>query len=193
MNLNRGYRKSTIPESATRVFEGIIYDVYQWEQELFDGSTTTFEKLARPDTIIIFPVLTNGTILLIDDVQPARKDLLTAPAGRIEEGETPEITAARELQEETGYQAAHLDLLYAYAPLHKADWIVHVFVGKDCTKVSEPHLDAGEKITPHPVSFDELVELAVSGTYSSDNFSEFILRTKLDPAKMAELRKKFLG
>jgi ADP-ribose pyrophosphatase len=193
MNLNRGYRKSNIPDNAKRVFEGVIFDTYQWDQKLYDGSTAVFEMLARPDTVVVFPVLTDGTILLIDDIQPARKDLLTAPAGRVEEGETPAVTAARELMEETGYQAARLDLLYAYAPLHKTDWIVHVFIGKQCQKVGEPHLDAGEKITPHPVSFDELVELAVLGKYSSDNFSEFILRTKLNPEKMAELKTKFLG
>lgn len=40
-----------IPDSARRVFKGIIYDVYHWQQELHDGSATTFEMLRRTDTM----------------------------------------------------------------------------------------------------------------------------------------------
>src|SRR5215467_9321922 len=32
-----------IPEHAERVFQGKIFDVYQWPQKLYDGSTATFE------------------------------------------------------------------------------------------------------------------------------------------------------
>lgn len=42
-----------IPKEATKVFEGRIYDVYQWPQKLFDGSTETFEMLSRADTVKI--------------------------------------------------------------------------------------------------------------------------------------------
>jgi hypothetical protein len=29
------------PASAKKVFEGVLYDVYQWPQKLYDGSTAT--------------------------------------------------------------------------------------------------------------------------------------------------------
>lgn len=193
MNLNRGYRKSTIPDNAQRVFEGVIFDIYQWEQKLFDGSTATFEKLTRPDTVVIFPVLSDGTVMLIDDEQPGRARELTAPAGRVEEGENPEGAARRELLEETGLKPASLTLLYTYTPAEKIDHVVHVFVGKGCTKVAEPHLDAGERIAPHLVTFDELIELGISGRYSYNRFPEMMLRAKADPTRMAELQKTFLG
>lgn len=32
-----------IPSTAKRVFKGIIFDVYRWEQEMFDETTSTFE------------------------------------------------------------------------------------------------------------------------------------------------------
>jgi len=32
-----------VPEEAKLVFKGIIYDVYQWEQKMFDGTFSTFE------------------------------------------------------------------------------------------------------------------------------------------------------
>ena len=36
-----------IPPHATCVFQGILFDVYQWQQEMFDGSFRTFEKIRR--------------------------------------------------------------------------------------------------------------------------------------------------
>ena len=36
-----------IPPEAKCVFRGKIFDVYQWPQRLYDGSTATFEMLRR--------------------------------------------------------------------------------------------------------------------------------------------------
>jgi 8-oxo-dGTP pyrophosphatase MutT (NUDIX family) len=193
MNPNRGYRKSTLPENAKRVFEGKLFDTYQWEQKLYDGSTLMFERVTRPDTIVVYPVLPDGTILLVEDSQPDREMILTAPAGRIEEGETPEQAARRELKEETGHEAGELELLYAYQPYRKIDWVVHVFVARGCNKVGEPNLDPGEKITFHPVIFDQLTEMVVSGEYDRDGFDTLLLHAKLDSKKMEELKKKFVS
>lgn len=42
-----------VPDAAQHVFEGMIFDVYQWPQKLFDGSEHTFEMLKRPDTVVV--------------------------------------------------------------------------------------------------------------------------------------------
>lgn len=42
-----------IPKIAKEVFSGVIYDIYHWEQRMFDGSYGTFEMLRRPSTIEI--------------------------------------------------------------------------------------------------------------------------------------------
>lgn len=191
MNPNRGYRKSAIPEDAKRVFEGVIFDTYHSEQKLYDDTTSTFEYISRPDTIVVFPVLSDGKILLVNDSQPDRETILTAPAGRMEKGETPETATRRELREETGYEAGELELLYTHQPHRKMDWMIYVFVARRCVKIGEPNPDPGEKITLRPVTFDELVGMCVSGEYASDNFDALVLRAKLDPKKMEELRQKF--
>ena len=194
MNSDRPYRKALLPENAKLVFEGNIFDVYQWEQKLYDGTTATFEKLSRPDTVSVFPVLEDGTILLIEDSQPHRETILTTPSGRVEEGETPEVAAERELLEETGYRAERLEPLFSFAPEDKIDWMFYAFVGKNCTKVAEPKPDAGEKIVPKPVSFDELIALAAEKILRSGRGHEFAhlaLSAKMDAQKMEELKKKF--
>ena len=54
-----------IPEHAKKVFEGVLFDVYQWEQECFDGSHATFEAVERLGSVNVIPVV--GDKILIND------------------------------------------------------------------------------------------------------------------------------
>jgi ADP-ribose pyrophosphatase len=188
---DRPHRKSTVPDSATLAFEGKIFDVYPWEQELYDGSFYTFERLSRNDTAVMYPVLENGKILLIKDSQPQRGTIITAPSGRLEPGEMPEEAIVRELLEETGHQAETVVPFYSVQPYEKIDWFVHVFIGKKCKKIQEPKLDPGEKIELFPVTFDEMVELVLSESIRQEGLNTLVLRALLDPKKTEDLRKLF--
>lgn len=187
------YRESTIPQNAKKVFKGVLFDVYQWEQKLFDGSTATFEKLARADTAIVFPVLEDGHILLIRDEQPTKTLDLVAPSGRVEEGEMPEKAALRELVEETGYAPKTLAPFYSHTPASKIDWVVYAFIGKGCRKVAEPSPDPGERITLLPVTFDELIDAVMSekATYHYGYFGKLVSEAVMYPEKMRALKALF--
>lgn len=69
MTIKRPASKQPIPQTAKRVFEGKLFDVYQWDQELFDGKTITFEKLKRPDTVNVIPITTDGQIVISEQEQ----------------------------------------------------------------------------------------------------------------------------
>ncbi len=190
MKKDRKYRKSTIPDNAKCVFEGVIFDVYHWEQELYDGSKTTFEKLARDDTVIVIPILNDGRLLLTLDSQPGRDPYLTGPGGRVDEGETPEEAARRELLEETGYTCDSLTLVQERKPEEKLDWIVYSYVGRGCRQIQQPNPGVGEKVELNPVTLDEFVELAVTGRLHSE-WKLKLLEARLNPRKMEELRNVF--
>ena len=95
----------------------------QWQQNLFDGTTTTFETIRRPDTVLILPV-SGSEVILAEETQPGRPTVLKALGGRINPGESPEDAAARELLEEAGYRSENLRLWDAWQPAIKLDWAV---------------------------------------------------------------------
>ena len=159
MEINRPKSKQPIPDNAKKVFDGVLFDVYQWEQELFDGTKTVFEKLKRPDTVVVFPVLDDGKIILTEQEQPGKEPFIGAAGGRVDEGEGILEAAERELLEETGYEASEFVLWDAQHPTSKIDWVVYTFIAKGLKKIADLNLDAGEKITLKPVNFDEFVDI----------------------------------
>lgn len=136
-----------IPREAKKVFEGKIFDVYQWQQEQFDGSTATYEMLKRPDTVCVLAVDEQGEIIVTDEEQSGgivRKN--TLPLGRVEPGEDTLAAAQREMREETGYEFAKWKLVEVTQPEKKIEWFVYLYVAQGVTAVHAPSLDPGEKI-----------------------------------------------
>lgn len=179
--------RQPIPEHAIRVFEGVLFDVYQWEQELYDGSTTTFEKLKRKDSAVVIPVLPNGTLLIAHDEQPGREAAITFPGGQGDTGETPEETGRRELLEETGYEPGELVLWKTVQPSSKIEWAVHTFIARNCRKVAEPKVDAGERITLQEISLDEALSLADHPQFQSREIIIELIKARYDAGERKKL------
>lgn len=184
---------SKIPAQAACVFKGIVYDVYQWQQPLFDGSITTFEMLKRADTVVVIPLTAEGAVCYAWQEQPAKPPFLSLFGGRAEEGETPLEAAKRELKEETGFESSAWQLLRTCPVGGKIDWTIYIFVARNCVRVCEPHLDGGEKIEIRTVPLDRFIDDVVLAS----TFSEVELRREVcsafDPAKAAALCAEIKG
>lgn len=152
-----------IPEQATCAFRGEIFDVYQWPQVLFDGSTETFEMLRRPDTVAVICIV-EGKLLVLDEVQPHRGARRNFPGGRVDDTDESIIAAAqREVHEETGYSFSQWRLLNVTQPVAKMEWFVHTVLAWSVTGKDEPHRDAGEQITEQLIDFGEVKRMAEAG------------------------------
>lgn len=185
--------KQPIPEHAHKVFSGVIFDVYQWEQELFDGSTETFEKLKRPDTVVVFPITNDGKIILTKQEQPGKEPFIGAAGGRLDPGEDVLSAAKRELLEETGYEAGEFVLWKAEQPISKIEWSVYVFIARKLKKVADLSLDAGEKIEIMPVDFDTFLEIAMQPNFYEQEVYRDVVEAHLDEEKKQTLQKLLLG
>ncbi len=152
-----------LPNNAELAFKGMIFDVYQWPQQMFDGSSHTFEMLKRPDTVSVIAVV-EDKILVVDDEQPHLGSRQSFPGGRVDETDASiEAAAQREIQEETGYSFKNWRLIKVWQPYRKMEWFIYVLLAWDVAAQQEPKLDAGEKITVKHLSFDEVKAKVMNG------------------------------
>ncbi|MBI2550885.1 NUDIX hydrolase [Candidatus Uhrbacteria bacterium] len=177
-----------IPPHATRIFKGIIFDVYHWKQELFDGTTATFEALKRPGTVLVIP-LVGDRIVLAHDEQPGRGARMTFLGGRQEEGEDPLEAAGRELLEESGLASDDWKLLRTYEPAGKIDWTISLFVARDCKKAKEQMLDAGERIELVELDFETFIEKVSARDFWDQMVSNDVFRMRAE-GKIDALREE---
>jgi ADP-ribose pyrophosphatase YjhB (NUDIX family) len=149
-----------IPDEVECVFRGIIFDVYQWSQKLFDGSEQTFEMLKRSDTVTAICITDSQHIIVIDDEQPHLGSRKSFPGGRVDDvDETIEAAAEREILEETGYSFKNWRLIKVAQPQKKIEWFVYLFLAWEETGQTLPNLDAGEKIENHTLPYEEVKQM----------------------------------
>ncbi len=183
-----------IPDHATKVFEGVVFDVYQWQQEMFDGTFRTFEYLRRKHSAIVFPVFEDGTILINEEEQPGHAPFISLPGGGADTyEEDPLLLAQRELEEETGYQAKTWKQIHVHTDFPKTDWAIYYFVARDLTKVGTPQNEASEKIVSKRVTLDQFLDLHEHPKFRDKGFRYYMLKAKTDLNFRKEVEKVLFG
>jgi len=179
--------ESKIPANAKMVFEGVIFDVWQWEQEMFDGSKQTFEMIKRTNTVRIIAI-SKGKIVILDQEQPGKPPYKSLPAGRIEKDEEPIHAAKRELLEETGLESNDWVSWRSDNISAKIDWTIFTYIARDCIKTHGQNLDHGEKITAELFSFDEFINLVDNPLFIEKDLFPIMLRAQYDQKASEELK-----
>ncbi|MBI4499230.1 MAG: NUDIX hydrolase [Chloroflexi bacterium] len=124
-----------------RIYEGRILNLRVDTAQFPDGRTTTREVVEHSPSVVLVPLDDHGNVLLVRQYRLAvGHTLLELPAGGLNGQETPEVAADRELREETGYAAAHLERLGGYfaSPGYCSEYL-HLFLA---TGLHEAPLDA---------------------------------------------------
>jgi ADP-ribose pyrophosphatase len=136
------------------------------------------EVVAHPGAVVILPLLDSETVVMIRNRRfAAGRTLLELPAGTLEADEPPRDCAARELAEETGYQAGRIEpLMEFYTSPGVLTERMFAFIARDLVAVGQ-QLEADEQIEVEPVRWDRIRQLltdaklldgktiAVLGTY----------------------------
>jgi len=178
-----------IPENAECVFKGIIFDVYQWQQKLFDGSSTTFEMLRRVDTVKAICVVDDKIIVLDEDQPMAPARGYEFPGGRVERGADSYLKEIqREVLEETGYRFANWKLVHVQQSSQHVEGFFYYFVATNPIEHIAPNHDSGEHINVEQLSFEQLRQRVLDPRGSMGYIAGFFdpLRTLDDLLKLPE-------
>ncbi len=150
--------------SSKLVYDGGVVKVY------YDRVLTEYGNEAGRDVVRhiggagVIAVDEKGDILLVRQFRYAvGEELIEIPAGKLEPGEDPMVTARRELTEEAGVTAEHI------APLGKiiptcgyCDEVIYVY---EATGISaaQQNLDEDEHLTVFSMPLKEAVQAVMSG------------------------------
>ncbi|NNE66855.1 MAG: NUDIX hydrolase [Pyrinomonadaceae bacterium] len=125
------------------------------------GAQADFFVIENPDWVNIIPVTEDGKIVLIRQFRHGTESVtLEIPGGLIDENETPEECAFRELEEETGYRPFKMVYLGRSHPnpALQENWIYH-FAALGCEKSGKEAFDEHESIENHLVDEDSIEDL----------------------------------
>jgi len=137
-------------------------------QEEATGARGRFVRLDAPDWVNVIPlamvagadgVCREHVVMVRQFRHGAGEVTLEVPGGMVDPGELPAAAAARELAEETGWQAGRIERLGSVRP-NPALFAntLHTFVAHDCTLLpaeARPHA-----VDSHEHTVVELIELA---------------------------------
>jgi len=128
------------------------------------GTTHQRQLVRHPGAVVIVPMLDDGRLVLIRNHRASLNQwLIELPAGTLEPGEAPEACAARELTEETGYQADYVKSLgQFYTSPGLSDELMRV-VGATGLRSVGQKLEADECIEVMPTALSTALELIAKG------------------------------
>ncbi len=106
----------------------------------------------------------NGKILFVKQYRYAYgEEVYEIPAGKLEKGEEPSVTALRELEEETGIKAEKAELLFTVYPTPGyTNEKIYIYRAHGGVK-TEQSLDEGEFLDVEWISVERVKELMKSG------------------------------
>lgn len=161
------------------IHEGNFIAVRRDEIDYPNGVHKTWDIVLHHGAVAIVPITKNGDLILIEQWRRAiGKITLELPAGVIDPGESPEITAQRELQEEIGKKAGSLEYLGPYysSPGVYTE-VVHLFVARDLEE-SQLHGEDTHEIDIKVVPYEKALQLIQDGTICDAKTALGILRVK---------------
>ena len=129
-----------------------------------DGRETKFDIIEHGGSVVLVPLDADGNLLFVRQYRHAAgADLLELPAGTLDEGEHPEVCAAREIREETGFAAGKLEKLgdFYLAPGYSTEFMT-VFLATELTH--DPlEADADEFLSLERIPVKDAFEMAERG------------------------------
>ena len=148
--------------SSEIVYEGVVFNVRKHVVETVNGGTSERDIVEHSGGSILVAITNEGKVVMERQYRKAfEKALYELPAGKADPGEIPEVTAVRELQEETGYTAGSVKKMLTFYPTcgYSAETL-HIYICRDLTP-GKKHWDDSECIEIYEFDPDELIDMVM--------------------------------
>jgi ADP-ribose pyrophosphatase len=147
--------------SSSEIYKGSIIRVRVDEARLPNGEQRKREVVEHPGGAVVLATLPNGKILLIKQFRyPLGHVLYEFPAGKLDLGESPQVSIQRELEEETGYMAEHWEELTSiYTSPGFCNERITLFKASGLRLSDNPRREEDEYIQVMEKSVDELWQM----------------------------------
>ena len=146
------------------LFQGRRFHVERVLQITPDGVEHPRDVVRNPDAVTILPLLDDGRVCFVRNYRAAvAKSLIELPAGVVEPGEDPAVTARRELAEETGYQAGSIERLatfYTSPGILDEQMYLYLATSLEPGKAAP---EPGEDLQPLVTTWQEALDMARDG------------------------------
>jgi 8-oxo-dGTP pyrophosphatase MutT (NUDIX family) len=130
-------------------------------QRSSDDAEHNFFVIESPDWVNIIAFTNDEKVIFIEQFRHGTEEItLELPGGMIDQDEEPVIAAARELVEETGYEASEIISLGKSRPnpATQDNWIHH-FLARKCEKTQSTAFDEHESIKTKLIAYEQVNEL----------------------------------
>ncbi len=150
--------------NSTFLFHGLVVDLEQLEVMVDAKGWHTYQIVRHPGGAGVLPLHDDGTVTLIRQLRPAVDAYtLEIPAGRLSPGEEPAVCGRRELAEETGLMASHMETLGLIYPSPGVfDETVYLFLATGLTQ-GTAHPEQYEDIATYRMPLYEAMDMARDG------------------------------
>ena len=146
------------------VYQGQAFDIRRDQLQAPDGRLYWVDIVSHPQAVTMIPIDPSGTIWFVRQYRhPGGQILLELPAGTMEEGETPKISAQREIREEIGMGASNLQRIGGFymAPGYSSEYL-HVYLAQELYENPLPG-DQDEFINVEKIPAAQALSMAESG------------------------------
>jgi ADP-ribose pyrophosphatase len=182
-----GAKESGVVESRT-VYRGNVLDVREDVVRFPNGSVGVLEIVRHRGAVAVLPLYATGEsgtgpdVILLRQYRYAADGMLwEAPAGKLDDGESPEACALRELEEEAGVKAARLvPLTTLLTTPGFSDERIHLFAATGLEEGTQA-LETHEVIECHRVSLSDAVSMVRDGEIVDAKTACLVLLTAAMP------------